>query len=134
MGAVILSSFHTAQLMDSDATELPEDVGHLVKSELESEVKILEALLAAATKSTPARSPQRPTGQLMVTRPQAELLRMISAGMSNAAIAKERNTSTRATEIMIRRLYAALGLDPDPNINNRVQASIMFRRSEIYVK
>ncbi len=43
-------------------------------------------------------------------------------GFSNDAIARERGTTERATEIQLRNIYRALGVDDDPNVNPRVEA------------
>ncbi|MFA7266315.1 MAG: response regulator [Candidatus Nanopelagicales bacterium] len=134
VGAVILSSFHATQLVDSEMSTLPENIGHLVKADLDSDEKIVEALLAASMGDAGPRPNRLPGAALSITRAQAELLRLVSQGKSNAAIAQERQTTVRATEILLQRTYAALGIDQDGSINSRVQAAMMYRDSAITLK
>lgn len=134
VGAVILSSFHAAQLVDATMSELPDSIGHLVKSELDSEDKIVHALVNAAENRPGTRPLQRSQTPISVTRAQAELLRLVSQGKSNAAIADERQTTIRATEVLLLRTYEALGIAQDASINSRVQAAMMYHNAEIILK
>lgn len=134
MAAVVLTSFHSTQLVDPGMTGLPESVGHLVKSELDSEGRIVEALLEAVG----GRPGSRPTLQgqesYSLTRAQAELLRLVGEGLSNSAIAELRQTTVRATEILLLKTYEALGIAANDSLNSRVQAAIMYRDSAIVLK
>lgn len=57
-----------------------------------------------------------------LTRTQLEVLRLAAQGLSNDAIARARDTTERATEIQLRNVYRALGLDANPDVNPRVEA------------
>lgn len=134
VGAVILSSFHAPELVDARMSGIPDDVGHLVKSEIDSEDKIVEALMGAMEKRPGMRPRFESDVTQTITRAQAEVLRLVSQGMSNAAIARERQTTVRATEILLQRIYEALGVAQDGLINSRVQAAMMYRDSLIVIK
>lgn len=133
VGAVILSSFRSTQLVEAGMADLPENIGHLVKSQLDSEDKIIQALLAAA-QGAPGNRPLRSSTPITITRSQADLLRLVSQGMSNTAIAEQRQTTVRATEALLLRTYESLGIAQDNSIHSRVQAAIMYQDSEIVLK
>lgn len=134
VGAVILSSFHAVELVDARMAELPDNVGHLVKSEIDSEDRIVEALMIAMEGRSGPRPNLDPSMTLRLTPSQAEVLRMVAQGMSNTAIAQERRTTVRATEILLQRSFEALGLARDGSIHSRVQAALMYRDSMIVIK
>lgn len=134
VGAVILSSFHATHMVDSTMSDLPDNIGHLVKSELDSEETIVHALITAAEHRAGARPLRSSDTPLSVTRAQAELLRLVAQGKSNAAIAQERQTTVRAAEVLLRRTYEALGITQDASINSRVQAAMMYYHAEIILK
>ena len=57
---------------------------------------------------------------------QMELLRLVSLGLSNSAIAAERFTTVKSTENAIARLSKKLGLTQDEKSNQRVQIARFF--------
>lgn len=72
--------------------------------------------------------------KITITASQAEILRMIADGLSNASIAKERNITLRAAEALIQRTFLALGVNGDPNVNPRVVAVRMWHQGKVAVK
>ncbi|MEX2441607.1 MAG: response regulator [Pontimonas sp.] len=58
-----------------------------------------------------------------LTTPQMEVWRLIAAGLSNAAIAERRRTTVAATERIVTRLFARLGVDASAKFNARVVAA-----------
>jgi DNA-binding NarL/FixJ family response regulator len=72
--------------------------------------------------------------KITVTSTQAEILRMIADGLSNASIAETRGISLRAAEALVQRTFAALGVNGDPNINPRVVAVRMWQQGKVVVK
>jgi DNA-binding NarL/FixJ family response regulator len=61
-----------------------------------------------------------------LTPTQLEILRLLSSGMTNSAIAQYRSTSERAVEKQVKVIYAALGLESDKTTNARVLAALRF--------
>ena len=72
--------------------------------------------------------------QYVVSASQGEILRMIADGLSNAAIARERNVTLRAAEALIQRTFAALGIKGDPDVNSRVIAVRLWQQGKVVVK
>jgi DNA-binding NarL/FixJ family response regulator len=72
--------------------------------------------------------------KITITSGQAEILRMIADGLSNAAIAEARGITLRAAEALIQRTFAALGVNGDSSINPRVAAVRMWQQGKVAVK
>jgi DNA-binding NarL/FixJ family response regulator len=72
--------------------------------------------------------------KITITSTQAEILRMIADGLSNASIAEARGISLRAAEALVQRTFAALGVNGDPSINARVVAVRMWQQGKVVVK
>jgi DNA-binding NarL/FixJ family response regulator len=72
--------------------------------------------------------------KITITASQAEILRMIADGLSNASIAKERDITLRAAEALIQRTFLALGVNGDPSVNPRVVAVRMWHQGKVAVK
>jgi DNA-binding NarL/FixJ family response regulator len=72
--------------------------------------------------------------KITITASQAEILRMIADGLSNASIAKERDITLRAAEALIQRTFQALGVNSDPTVNPRVVAVRMWHQGKVAVK
>ena len=72
--------------------------------------------------------------KITITSTQAEILRMIADGLSNASIADTRGISLRAAEALVQRTFAALGVNGDPSINPRVVAVRMWQQGKVVVK
>jgi DNA-binding NarL/FixJ family response regulator len=53
---------------------------------------------------------------------QLEVLKLIAEGLSNQQIADARQTSVRAVEGMVSRIFEALGIDVQDAGNSRVDA------------
>jgi DNA-binding NarL/FixJ family response regulator len=76
-----------------------------------------------------------PAGQQhVVSKSQAETLRLLSQGHTNQAIADLRGTSLRAAETMIQRTYKSLGLNRESKRNNRVEAVSLWRQGKVQVR
>jgi DNA-binding NarL/FixJ family response regulator len=63
-----------------------------------------------------------------LTPRELEILELISAGMSNTAIATRLSVMERTIEIHIARIFAKLGLSPGPDENRRVLAVLAYLR------
>jgi DNA-binding NarL/FixJ family response regulator len=72
--------------------------------------------------------------KVTITSSQAEILRLLADGLSNASIAEARGISLRSTEALIQRTFIALGVNNDPSINSRVVAVKMWHQGKVIVK
>jgi DNA-binding NarL/FixJ family response regulator len=72
--------------------------------------------------------------QYIVSSMQGEILRMIADGLSNAAIAREKNVTLRAAEALVQRTFTALGVKGNPDVNSRVVAVRLWQQGKVVVK
>ena len=135
IGMVIMTAHSSPELAINDASRIPEHAGYIVKSELHS----IQNLITLIEESIvmPGNFKSAGTGgdaKITITSTQAEILRMIADGLSNASIAETRRISLRAAEALVQRTFAALGVNGDPNINPRVVAVRMWQQGKVVVK
>lgn len=76
------------------------------------------------------RSGNQGLGRL--TTREFEILELISAGMSNTAIADKLSVMERTVESHIARIFAKLGLSPGPDENRRVLAVLAYLRDVVF--
>jgi len=135
IGKVILTAHSSPELAVDTAQGLPDDVTFLIKS-MASGQDIYEAILDSVDQGQKTRvmTLEPADGIYVVSRSQGELLRMLADGLSNAAIARERNRTLPATESLIHRLFASLGLPSDADTNQRVLAVKMWLQGKVRIK
>ena len=107
--------------------EIPAGCGFLRKDlihDSDALVAAIEQVIASRAKPRQDSDPLRPFKGL--TNSQVDMLRMISQGYTNNAIARQRKVSVRAVEISIRGIYQNLGIPVDGEINPRVEAARVF--------
>lgn len=127
---LIITVYRYAALVDGKAP-VPPDFGYVVKDEITS-----VEVLAKAIEQTLAGYPYRSSftaSDCMITRSQAEVLRLLAFGYSNEVIAAKRGTSLRSVEHSIQRIYQRLGLRDQDMVNARVEAVRMYRAGDIRV-
>jgi DNA-binding NarL/FixJ family response regulator len=134
-GMVIMTAHASPELAITDTTRIPDPTVYIVKSEIKSIANLLLAIEESIEKTGKFQNsfianPEKIT----ITASQAEILRMIADGLSNASIAKERNISLRAAEALIQRTFLALGVNGDPSVNPRVVAARMWHQGKVAVK
>ena len=135
IGKVILTSHASPNLAVPGGMQLPDDVTYLVKSELKSISSLITAVQESISKSsTPAPARVDDGGRIVVSHAQGEILLLIAEGLTNAAIARKRGTSLRATETLVQRTFAVLGLKNDEDFNPRVLAVRMWQHGKVVVK
>jgi DNA-binding NarL/FixJ family response regulator len=135
IGMVIMTAHASPELAINDASRIPEHAGYIVKSELHSIQNLITLIeesivMPGNFKGKEAGSDEKIT----ITSTQAEILRMIADGLSNASIAETRGISLRAAEALVQRTFAALGVNGDPSINPRVVAVRMWQQGKVVVK
>jgi len=134
-GMVVMTAHASPELAISDASRIPDPTVYIVKSEIKTISNLVLAIEESIEKTGKFQnsfisSPEKIT----ITATQAEILRMIADGLSNASIAKERDITLRAAEALIQRTFIALGVNGDPHVNPRVVAVRMWHQGKVSVK
>ena len=134
-GMVVMTAHASPELAISDASRIPDPTVYIVKSEIKTISNLVLAIEESIEKTGKFQNsfisiPEKIT----ITATQAEILRMIADGLSNASIAKERDITLRAAEALIQRTFIALGVNGDPNVNPRVVAVRMWHQGKVSVK
>ena len=134
-GMVIMTAHASPELAISDSSRIPDPTVYIVKSEIKSIANLLRAIEESIEKTGKFQTNFVASGEkITVTASQAEILRMIADGLSNASIAKERDITLRAAEALIQRTFQALGVNGDPSVNPRVVAVRMWHQGKVAVK
>jgi DNA-binding NarL/FixJ family response regulator len=138
LGLIALTGHANPELALPSGLSLPEGTQFLVKTQLVDVGFLVEALRAAVsgTGRNPATNsainPQVNETKIL-TRTQGEVLRLIALGLSNDAIAQERGTTLRSTEVQVQRVFAELGLSATGGVNSRVLAATMWREGKVSI-
>jgi DNA-binding NarL/FixJ family response regulator len=134
-GMVVMTAHASPELAINDASRIPEQAGYIVKSELHSIQKLIstieESIIMPGDFRGTANSSEK---KVTITSSQAEILRLLADGLSNASIAEARGISLRSTEALIQRTFIALGVNNDSSINPRVVAVKMWHLGKVIVK
>lgn len=122
---VFLTNIPDPRVVGKDVKNIPKNAAYLRKSNLVDTSELIDALNSVlknedASKFRHDLDSQRPLGQL--SKKQLEVLKQISEGMSNQQIAEARQTSVRAVEGMVSRVFEALNIDVQDEGNSRVDA------------
>jgi DNA-binding NarL/FixJ family response regulator len=134
-GMVIMTAHASPELAISDASRIPDPTVYIVKSEIKSIANLLLAIEESIERTGKfQKSVAAVSEKITITASQAEILRMIADGLSNASIANERNITLRAAEALIQRTFQALGVNSDPTVNPRVVAVRMWHQGKVAVK
>jgi len=135
VGLVILTAHQSVELAVGAAETLPSGSVMLVKSRLDSMLDIADAIEQSISQAVPDPQEQDTAGTgSIVSAVQAETLRLMAEGLSNAGIAQRRGTSLRAAEASVQRTLQALGITADPSMNSRVLAVRMWQAGQVTVR
>lgn len=139
VGLVALTSHDSVELAVAGSTTLPDEVVYVVKSSVQSITDLTDAIERSLDAAAPVRvrtveASDGVTDVVTVTPVQAETLRMIAEGLSNAGIAKRRGTSLRSAEALVQRTLQALNIPHDPDTNPRVVAVRMWQQGKVVVR
>ena len=135
IGKIVLTSHSSPTLAVPGGMTLPDDVTYMVKSELKSISNLITAVNDSITKSNSVKpTPPKDGERIIISQAQGEILLLISEGLTNAAIAKKRGTSLRATETLVQRTFAILGLKNDEDFNPRVLAVRMWQQGKVVIR
>ena len=122
---VFLTNIPDPRVVGKDAKNIPKNAAYLRKSNLVDTNELIDALNSVlknedASKFRHDLDSQRPLAKL--SKKQLEVLKQISDGLSNQQIADARQTSVRAVEGMVSRIFEALNIDVQDEGNSRVDA------------
>jgi DNA-binding NarL/FixJ family response regulator len=136
MGLVALTAHANPQLAAKG--QLPASVAYLVKSEVGNLDQLGETIRGSISRTQQAGAGQAAevtsAHTFVISKEQAEALRMLAQGMTNKAIADVRGTSIRAVENLISRTYSALALDRDGGRNNRIESVRLWQTGRVRVE
>ncbi len=126
LAVVFLTNLPDPRLVGKDTKSIPKNAAYLRKSNLVDANELIDAL-NSVLKNEPI---ERYRHDLDAARPlaalsakQLEVLKQISEGLSNQQIADARQTSVRAVEGIVSRIFTALNIDVQDEGNSRVDAA-----------
>ena len=135
VGKVVLTSHASPALAIPNGIAIPEGVTYLVKSELGAISDLVGAVEDSIShSSTHHARPEMENDRIVISSTQGEILLLLAEGYTNAAIARKRGTSLRATETLVQRTFASLGIKSDEDFNPRVLAVRMWQQGKVVVK
>ena len=135
VGKVVLTSHASPALAIPNGMAIPEGVTYLVKSELGAISDLVGAVEDSIShSSTHHARPEMENDRIVISSTQGEILLLLAEGYTNAAIARKRGTSLRATETLVQRTFASLGIKSDEDFNPRVLAVRMWQQGKVVVK
>ena len=135
IGKVILTSHASPALALPRGVTLPKNVTYMVKSELQSISSLNTAIRESiANTNALATRPVLEQTRIVISSTQGEILRLMADGYTNSAIAARRGTSLRATETLVQRTFATLGLKSDDEYNPRILAVRMWQEDKIVLR
>lgn len=117
IGIVILTSFSDPRLLTSRTLVPPDGSTYLVKQSL-SDFGFLVTAVMGASAGDPPSITQHESEPL--SDGQAECLRLLAYGLTNAEIAKIRVVTEKSIERSISRLAQHLGIEANGSLNQRV--------------
>ena len=125
LSVVFLTNLPDPRLAGKSSKNVPKNAAYLRKSNLVDTSELVAALNAVLKSEGSAGfrhdlDSQRPLAKL--SGKQLEVLRLISDGLSNQQIADARQTSVRAVEGMVSRIFEALNINVQDEGNSRVDA------------
>ena len=131
LAVVFLTNFPLASSAPRAVASVP-DATFLPKESLASGAELIAAVdetLRQSRRRIAVASFPADAALTRLTRGQLEVLQMIAQGDSNAVIAEHSGRSIRAVERMIARLFDALEVNANSDINPRVVAANRYART-----
>lgn len=125
---VFLTHIPEPRVVGIDNKKIPKNAAYLNKERIADPGVVIEAIEAALRDKVRSnfRDDKKEHPLVDVSRSQLAVLQMVALGMSNSEIAKERTTSIRAVENLVKRAFIAAGIDLEAGGNPRVTAAREF--------
>jgi len=131
IGLVFLSSITDTRTISPNLPSMPDASVYLNKADVEKTEQLIHAI-HKAFEIAESKAPIAKSADRLMSEPftdiQLELMRLISLGKSNAAIAEIRFTTLKSTENAISRLAKKLNIPNDEANNQRVLIAREFFR------
>lgn len=126
LAVVFLTNLPDPRLAGKDSKSIPKNAAYLRKSNLIDANELIDALNTVLKNEPIDRyrhdlDSARPLASLSAK--QLEVLKQIAEGLSNQQIADLRQTSVRAVEGIVSRIFTALNIDVQDEGNSRVDAA-----------
>jgi DNA-binding NarL/FixJ family response regulator len=103
----------------------PDELVKIIRSIAEGEAYLDPLILTEVVSGREADH----SGLNMLSPREQEVLALLAAGQSNAAIARQLDVSTRAVERHVGSIFAKLGLEDGAEVSRRVQAALVYRQA-----
>jgi DNA-binding NarL/FixJ family response regulator len=135
IGIVFLTSYDDPRFLRPNLPPLPVGSQYLVKKsigEIATVTKALKSAIASAKETSSGSRTLKSGGRMPLselTDIQIETLRLVSQGLSNSEIAKQRFITIKSVEQTINRIAKILNLPQDVTHNQRVHMARVFFRS-----
>lgn len=127
---VFLTHIPEPRVVGVDNRKIPKNAAYLAKDRI-TDPKMLSQAIDAALRGRAGRDfrdDKRDYPLAELSRAQLAVLQMVALGMSNSEIAKERETTVRAVENLVKRAFQAAGIDTESGGNPRVNAAREYIR------
>lgn len=135
LGILLLSAHDVMDLLLALPPKERTGWSYLSKNSATSSELLLDALRITATGGSMLDpellrnlSPRHNSPLAQLTRRQFDALRLLAAGRSNAAIAREMDITAHSVDNLLNTVYGALGVRGDSEANSRVSAALMMLR------
>lgn len=125
---ILLTRLPDLRAIGLEVKDLPPGTGFLRKDLVADTGELLAAIEAVVRESGMHLGLRQVSDDPLagLTNKQFEVLRLVAAGYTNAAIARRRDLSERAVEESLQRIYRALGIDVTGERNPRVAAVLRY--------
>jgi len=120
IGVVIVTAYQDPRLLASSLPDAPPGTVYLVKQQLSSPAQVADAAREAVARAAKGGRSNGAMRRVSLSDSQAELLRLVAAGLSNQAIADALHVTTKAVEKALTRLADRLHIDRSAEANVRV--------------
>lgn len=127
---VFLTHIPEPRVVGVDNRKIPKNAAYLSKDRI-TDPKMLSQAIDAALRGRAGRDfrdDKRDYPLAELSRSQLAVLQMVALGMSNSEIAKDRDTTVRAVENLVKRAFQAAGIDTEAGGNPRVIAAREYIR------
>lgn len=128
-GTVIFTSVPDPRLLGIELNQIPRNAAYVVSDQGSSLTDLIEACRFVISGRTPTKYRQHLLAKhelADLSRSQLNVLSLVAAGASNTEIAKQRGTTVRAVENLMKRTLSAMNLDGTLDSNSRVKAVLLY--------
>ena len=128
-GTVIFTSVPDPRLLGIELNQIPRQAAYVVTDQESSLTDLIEACRFVISRRTPTKYRQHLLAKHKLadlSRSQLNVLSLVASGASNSEIAKQRGTTVRAVENLMKRTLSAMNLDGSLDSNSRVKAVLLY--------